>query len=68
MLNEQQLREEIAFLTKNRKLQQELSALKVGGQRSNSGANGPHLYFKSPRLMLLMDWCKAVCSFYDMQV
>ncbi|XP_072172217.1 abnormal spindle-like microcephaly-associated protein homolog [Diadema setosum] len=71
MLNEKQLKEEIAFLTKNRQLRRQFDALKTGATQqrpSGPGANGPHLYFKSSQLMLLMDWCKAVCSFYGMQI
>ncbi|XP_041471863.1 LOW QUALITY PROTEIN: abnormal spindle-like microcephaly-associated protein homolog [Lytechinus variegatus] len=69
MLNEEQIREEIAFLTKHRKLKEKMSALKGLNQGpSQPNLDGPHLYFKSPQLMLLMDWCKAVCSFYDMQI
>ncbi|XP_071499348.1 abnormal spindle-like microcephaly-associated protein homolog [Diadema antillarum] len=71
MLNEKQLKEEIAFLTKNRRLRRQFDALKTGATQqrpSGPGADGPHLYFKSSQLMLLMDWCKAVCSFYGMQI
>eukprot|EP00057_Strongylocentrotus_purpuratus_P032518 XP_787918.3 PREDICTED: abnormal spindle-like microcephaly-associated protein homolog isoform X1 [Strongylocentrotus purpuratus] len=70
MLNDEHIREEIAFLTKNRKLKEKISALKEGGNQgpSHPSLDGPHLYFKSPQLMLLMDWCKAVCSFYDLQI
>ncbi|XP_054761637.2 abnormal spindle-like microcephaly-associated protein homolog [Lytechinus pictus] len=69
MINEEQIREEIAFLTKHRKLKEKMSALKGLNQGpSQPSLDGPHLYFKSPQLMLLMDWCKAVCSFYDMQI
>ena len=74
MLNEKQIKEEIAFLKKNRKLQRDLNAIEMtsndmlGLTRERKDSIEPNVYFKSQRLSLLLKWCQAVCHFYNLQV
>ncbi|XP_022094618.1 abnormal spindle-like microcephaly-associated protein homolog [Acanthaster planci] len=77
LLNEQQLKEEIAIHRKNLRLRKDLNALAtlpltdtlmlgMGDNRRDS--NEPNMYFKSSRLSLLLKWCQVVCSFYGLKV
>ena len=79
MLNEAQIREEIAFLKRNLQLQHDLTAVSntllagtergmLGLPRDRRQSTEPDVYFKSKRLSMLLEWCNAVCHFYNLKV
>ena len=40
----------------------------AGLPRNRRESLTPDLYFTSPRLSLLLKWCRAVCAYYNMKV
>ena len=75
LINEEQLKDEINFLQKHKKLQARLvAALKfedpemLGLARGRRESMEEDIYFKSERLSLLLKWCRIVCSYYGMKV
>ena len=75
MINEEHLKEEIAYLQKHKKVHSQLvAALKwensemLGLARDRRESLEEDVYFKSERLSLLLKWCKIVCSYYGMKV
>ncbi|XP_077986991.1 abnormal spindle-like microcephaly-associated protein homolog [Glandiceps talaboti] len=71
-LNAEKVKEETAFLRKNLILQKKLAAVAlldtVQPKDEERRTSDPGLYFKSERLNLLLQWCKAVCAYYGMKI
>ncbi|XP_064648823.1 abnormal spindle-like microcephaly-associated protein homolog [Lineus longissimus] len=74
LIDERQLREEIAFLQNNFRIQRDLAKVSddlesryLGLPRDQDAAE-QELYFRSERLNLLLKWCKAVCAYYGVSV
>ncbi|XP_070581728.1 abnormal spindle-like microcephaly-associated protein homolog [Ptychodera flava] len=71
-LNSEKLKEEISFLKKNLLIQKKLAAVTLFAPLKETSderrTSDPGLYFKSERLSLLLDWCKAVCAYYDLKI
>ncbi|KAL3871776.1 hypothetical protein ACJMK2_039754 [Sinanodonta woodiana] len=70
LLNEEQLREEVILLEKSLKVQNQLQLLQNLGKKNQfrRESGEPELHTKSPRLNLLLRWCRAVCAFYKMKI
>ena len=75
LINEQHLKDEIAYLQKHKKVHTQLvAALKcenlemLGLARDRRESMDEDVYFKSERLSLLLKWCKIICSYYGMKV
>ncbi|CAG5863219.1 unnamed protein product [Menidia menidia] len=69
VLDEDQLREEIGFLTKTLTTKRRLASLRADRrvQPSPSESRLPYEH-TSTRISLLMDWARAVCGFYNLKV
>ncbi|KAK3591436.1 hypothetical protein CHS0354_033435 [Potamilus streckersoni] len=70
LLNEEQLTEEVILLEKSLKVQNQLQLLQNLGKKNQfrRESGEPELHTKSPRLNLLLRWCRAVCAFYKMKI
>ncbi|KAM9385755.1 abnormal spindle-like microcephaly-associated protein [Pholidichthys leucotaenia] len=69
ILDEDQLREEIEFLTKTLKIKRRLEFLRAdrAPQPSPTKSRAPYDH-SSTKVILLMDWVRAVCDFYGLKV
>ncbi|KAM3620124.1 uncharacterized protein V6R79_018615 [Siganus canaliculatus] len=69
ILEEDQLREEIGFLTRTLKTKRKLASLRAdrGLQPSPAKTRKPYEH-SSTKITLLMDWVRAVCDFYNVKV
>ncbi|XP_055077433.1 abnormal spindle-like microcephaly-associated protein [Periophthalmus magnuspinnatus] len=69
ILNEDQLKEEICFLRKTLKTKRRLAYLRTDrGLQPSPAKDGTLFEHSSPKIRLLMDWVRAVCSFYTVKV
>lgn len=69
VLDEDQLREEIAFLKRTSQTKRRLESLRAdrGLQPSPVKTRAPYEH-GSTKITLLMDWVRAVCDFYSLKV
>ncbi|KAL6108354.1 aspm [Pungitius sinensis] len=69
ILDEDQLRDEIGFLTRTLRTKRRLASLRAdrGLQASPSKTRTPYEH-SSTKVTLLMDWVRAVCDFYNLKV
>uniref|UniRef100_A0A3Q0T8G1 Assembly factor for spindle microtubules n=1 Tax=Amphilophus citrinellus TaxID=61819 RepID=A0A3Q0T8G1_AMPCI len=69
ILNEDQLREEIGFLKRTLRTKRRLASLKADrGLRPTPVKTRVPYEHSSSKMTLLMDWVRAVCDFYNLQV
>ncbi|XP_034558935.1 abnormal spindle-like microcephaly-associated protein [Notolabrus celidotus] len=69
VLNEDQLREEIGFLTSSFRTKRRLASLKADRGFQPSPAQSRAAYdHSSTKITLLMEWVRAVCDFYTLKV
>ncbi|XP_037325617.2 abnormal spindle-like microcephaly-associated protein [Pungitius pungitius] len=69
ILDEDQLRDEIGFLTRTLRTKRRLASLRAdrGLRASPSKTRTPYEH-SSTKVTLLMDWVRAVCDFYNLKV
>lgn len=69
ILNEDQLRDEIAFLKRSLKTKQRLASLRADcGVRWNPAEARRPYEHSSTKITLLMEWVCTVCDFYNLKV
>ncbi|XP_077573528.1 abnormal spindle-like microcephaly-associated protein homolog isoform X2 [Stigmatopora nigra] len=67
ILDEDHLREEIIFLKKTLRTKQKLARVRAGHGFETSGVKPKFLYeHGSTKVVLLMEWARAVCDFYNL--
>ncbi|KAG1653330.1 Abnormal spindle-like microcephaly-associated [Nymphon striatum] len=67
LLNKCKLSKEISYLHQNLKLLRKTSEI-TSFLKSQNNDNAINMYYKSECLQLLMQWCQAVCSHYNMKI
>ncbi|XP_033114872.1 abnormal spindle-like microcephaly-associated protein homolog [Anneissia japonica] len=70
LLNKEQLKNEISFLKRNKLVHVSLASIQShgGSDRPVTNLNESDVNFKNEELSLLFQWCKAVCSIYNLQI
>lgn len=69
ILNEDQLREEIVFLRRSLRSKQRLASVRAGRGLEPSALKTKAPYeHRSAKVVLLMEWARAVCDFYNLTV
>ncbi|XP_077450851.1 abnormal spindle-like microcephaly-associated protein [Stigmatopora argus] len=67
ILDEDHLREEIIFLKRTLRTKQRLASVRAGHGFETSGVKPKFLYeHGSTKVVLLMEWARAVCDFYNL--
>lgn len=68
-MDEDQLREEIGFLKRTLRSKRRLASLRADrGFQPSPAKNRVAYEHSSTKITLLMDWVRAVCNFYNLNV